>query len=201
MNKNIFCFIALIAGFIQAALAQQVSIIKQDDSLQAKYATSRLEKALIKQGYSLKSESGEYGITLVLNTKVLKPEAYTIAVKGKNITVTGGNGTGILYGSLALAEDLRNGVRLQNIQARSESPKLPFRAIKFDLPWDTYRHSYSLDQHIETCRDVKYWEAFLDMMAENRFNALTLWNLHPYTFMIRAKNFPARVPSARCLAH
>lgn len=32
------------------------------------------------------------------------------------------------------------------------------------------------------------------MMAANRFNALTLWNLHPYTFMIKAKNFPEASP-------
>jgi hypothetical protein len=28
------------------------------------------------------------------------------------------------------------------------------------------------------------------MMADNRFNALTLWNLHPFPYMIRVKNFP-----------
>jgi hypothetical protein len=68
------------------------------------------------------------------------------------------------------------------------------RAIKFDLPWDTYRHSYALDQHQQTCSDTAYWKAFLDMMAANRFNALSLWNLHPYVYMIRAKNFPEATP-------
>jgi hypothetical protein len=32
------------------------------------------------------------------------------------------------------------------------------------------------------------------MMAENRFNALTLWNLHPFTYMIRPKDFPEACP-------
>jgi hypothetical protein len=32
------------------------------------------------------------------------------------------------------------------------------------------------------------------MMVENRFNTLTLWNLHPYTFMIKPKNFPEASP-------
>ena len=32
------------------------------------------------------------------------------------------------------------------------------------------------------------------MMVANRFNALSLWNLHPYTFMIRPTNFPAATP-------
>jgi hypothetical protein len=75
-----------------------------------------------------------------------------------------------------------------------EKPKMAFRGIKYDLPWDTYRPSSALDQHYETARDLKYWEAFLDMMAENRFNAISLWNLHPYTYMIRSKNFPEASP-------
>ena len=28
-------------------------------------------------------------------------------------------------------------------------------------------------------QDLKFWAAFLDMMSENRLNALTLWNKHP----------------------
>jgi hypothetical protein len=28
------------------------------------------------------------------------------------------------------------------------------------------------------------------MMVENRFNALSLWTLHPFTYMVRPKNFP-----------
>ena len=43
---------------------------------------------------------------------------------------------------------------------------------------------------METVKDTNFWVDFLDMMADNRFNALTLWNLHPYTFMIQPKAFP-----------
>ena len=32
------------------------------------------------------------------------------------------------------------------------------------------------------------------MMAENRLNALSLWNLHPYPFMIIPKNYPEASP-------
>ena len=28
------------------------------------------------------------------------------------------------------------------------------------------------------------------MMVENRFNAFTLWTMHPFTYMIRPTNFP-----------
>ncbi|HET7809846.1 MAG TPA: hypothetical protein VFL16_04670, partial [Steroidobacteraceae bacterium] len=69
-------------------------------------------------------------------------------------------------------------------------PALAFRGIKFNTPWDSYRPSSALDQHYATVRDLEFWEAFLDMMAENRFNAISLWTLHPFTYMIRPKNFP-----------
>ncbi|MEX2593169.1 MAG: hypothetical protein WD426_10360, partial [Anditalea sp.] len=121
-------------------------------------------------------------------------EAYSILPEGKKITVTGGDESGLIYGNLSLAEDLQNGISLHNIKAKSESPNLPFRAIKFNLPWDSYRQSEALDLHTETCRDIGFWEEFLDRMAENRFNALTLWNLHPFTFMIKPKNFPEASP-------
>jgi len=35
-----------------------------------------------------------------------------------------------------------------------------------------------------------FWELFLDMMVENRFNKLTLWNLHPYNYLIRTESYP-----------
>ncbi|MDW7694326.1 hypothetical protein R9C00_06220 [Flammeovirgaceae bacterium SG7u.111] len=70
----------------------------------------------------------------------------------------------------------------------------PFRAIKFNLPWFSYRSGENLSLHMETCRDIKYWEAFLEMMVENKFNTLTLWNMHPYMFMVKSEKFPKASP-------
>ena len=58
------------------------------------------------------------------------------------------------------------------------------------MPWDSYRRSPALDLHYETCRDTVFWNGFLDMMVENRFNKLTLWNLHPFSFMVKTKKYP-----------
>jgi hypothetical protein len=78
-------------------------------------------------------------------------------------------------------ESLRNGISLADIGLSEERPNLEFRGIKYNLPWETYRPSSALDQHIPTARDLKYWEAFLDMMVENRFNVVSLWNMHSGT--------------------
>lgn len=193
--KNLHFFLAAAGIWLaNIVFAQTVSLHYDKSSPQIEYAANSLRASLQSKGYSVKDTSPDMHINLLLNSKSLADEAYRIIPDPGKITIEGGDERGIIYGSLSLAEDLRNGVALRKIQTKSETPKLPFRAIKFDLPWDTYRHSYSLDQHQETCSDVNYWRAFLDMMVENRLNVLTLWNLHPYTFMIKPKNFPEASP-------
>jgi hypothetical protein len=194
--KNIFfLLLLLLTGLAPGVFAQKVQVQFDSASPQTRYAASILEKSLKEKGYSpQEAPQAEYVVRLALNEGNLKSEAYAITRNGKQISVHGGDARGLIYGSLSLAEDLRNGIPLPKVIGRSEEPNLPFRAIKFNLPWDTYRHSYALDLHQETCRDVRFWEEFLDMMAENRFNALTLWNLHPFTFMIKPKNFPEASP-------
>ncbi len=152
-------------------------------SPQQAYAASILEKTM----------NGSHQVNLIIE-KVLPPESFTITAAGKTITITGGDERGLIYGCLSFRDDIQQGVSLANYTSKTEKPFLPFRAIKYDLPWDTYRHSYALELHDETCRDTSYWRSFLDMMAENRFNALTLWNLHPYTFLIKPKNYPEASP-------
>jgi hypothetical protein len=193
--KEIFgtTVIALL-GLFSSAFTQTVHVNYSKTSPQLRYAAGVMEKSLMKKGYSLKESKSDFVINLNLNSQMLGSEAFSVVVERKTITITGGDERGIIYGSFSVAEDVRNGIRLQNIKPRSEKPNYALRAVKFDLPWDTYRHSAALDLHYETCRDVNYWKAFLDMMVENRLNSLSLWNLHPYTFMIRPKNFPEASP-------
>ena len=160
-----------------------VSILERAPTPQSAYAARKLSEALgpSTQGYT---------VTLEVSAKNLTAEAFSIAPNGKTIAIKGGDARGLIYGALALREQLRNGTPIGKIAALHEKPALPFRGIKFNTPWDTYRPSSALDQHYATARDVKFWEAWLDMMVENRFNAFTLWTLHPFTYMVKPHNFP-----------
>ena len=189
-----WCFIVFLIFCHTIAFAQKVPINFSKTDLQQVYAAGVLNKAIKSKGYFLGNSHSGYAITLQIDSTQAGAEAYHITHTGKQINIIGGNGTGVIYGCLSVAENLRNGVPLQKIKSSGENPKYPFRAIKFDLPWDTYRHSYALDQHYKTCRDTMFWKAFLDMMVQDRFNVLTLWNLHPYPYMIKAKNFPEATP-------
>lgn len=194
MNKSGSFSLLILLSFSAVAFSQNVNIVYDHASRQVSYGAQMLEKTLAMKGYIFNSKKADIVISIFTDAKQLKEEAYTIQAKNKNIIITGGDNRGMIYGCLSLAEELKNGSRLDAIKSKHESPHYGFRAIKFDLPWDTYRHSDALDLHYETCKDLNFWEAFLDMMAENRLNALTLWNLHPYTFMIKPKNFPEASP-------
>jgi hypothetical protein len=162
--------------------AATVSIV-DNPTPQSAYAARKL-------GEAFHASSDGYSVTLKISPKQLSPEAFAIVPRGKIIAITGGDARGLIYGALALREQLLNGTPIDKITPRREKPALPFRGIKFNTPWDTYRPSSALDQHYATARDLKFWEAWLDMMVENRFNAFTLWTLHPFTYMVRPKNFP-----------
>jgi hypothetical protein len=194
MKKTLLFLTIIFTVFFNAGFAQSVKISYLKTQTQSVYAAGMLGKALFKKGIGVKDVGADFEIELSVDSNKLGREAYAIMNDGKIITVKGGDVRGMIYGCLSVVEDIGNDIKLKNIKASTEKPNLPFRAIKFDLPWDTYRHSTALDLHIETCKDLKYWEAFLDMMAENRFNALSLWNLHPYSYMLRAKNFPEACP-------
>jgi hypothetical protein len=179
-----------------SAGAQRVAILHDETDPQAAYSARRVGESLAEAGYALHPDSTGYDflIDLSVHPDRLGPESFSILPEERKIAVQGGDERGMIYGALALAEAVRNGTRLDAVPQEEQSPSLEFRGIKYNLPWETYRPSSALDQHYETARDLEYWEAFLDMMVENRFNVISLWNMHPYTFMVRPKNFPEASP-------
>ncbi len=127
--------------------------------------------------------------------KTITTEGFSLKkISRKKVALLATDNTGAMYGLMELAEQLEMKGSLKKIIEKSVNPKYLFRAIKFNLPWNSYRVHESLQLHTQTVRDLEFWKSFLDMMAENRFNVLTLWNLHPFPYMIRPKNFPEACP-------
>ncbi len=191
----IFSMLALLSVSL-GALAQNVYIVHDASQAEVGYAARKLSTALESKGYSIVDSARDYDylISVAVNNYRLKEEAFSIIPEGPVLTVYGGDKRGMIYGVMALIEELQKGTGLGDIEALSGEPHLQLRAIKHNFPWDSYRPSKALDQHYETTRDLAYWEAFLDMMVENRFNALTLWNLHPWVYMVKPNNFPEASP-------
>jgi hypothetical protein len=181
--KKLIVFVLLLAAGLTRAHA--VALVDETRTPQGAYALRKLDEVL-KSRPAMPAKSS---IALSLDP-ALGAEGFSVGRVGSTIRVTGGDARGLIYGALDLRDDLRNGTAFADIARRTAKPALALRAIKFNTPWDTYRPSSALDQHYDTVRDLAYWEAFLDMMVENRFNTISLWTMHPFTYMVRPKNFP-----------
>lgn len=121
----------------------------------------------------------------------LKPGGFIIQRANNNVIIIGADDAGAMYGALDVKEQLQhNGYQLQKVLGKKEEPRFSFRAIKFNLPWMAYRQNFCLTQQDFVVRDLKFWELYLDMMAANRFNVLSLWSLHLFHYMVKPKNFP-----------
>ena len=160
----------------------------KDSSPQVKYGIDKILE--LKQSHSILFSETHPDLTIhaSIDSVNLKHEAYKIVSSDKLVNILGGDAVGLMYGLLEVKNQLKAGRRI--IESKEESPSLMFRAIKFNLPWDSYRRSEALSLHYETCRDTSFWEAYLDMMTENRFNKLTLWNLHPFSYMVKTQKYP-----------
>lgn len=195
MNHKINIF-ACLCGTIFLFLTgcsdekKQYFIHKSHDVPQEIHGIKALKKELSTQGYVENNSTKSFKIILNLDKENDSPEAYSIRRNDTGLTITGSDRAGLMYGILDLKEKISFSRDLDEINETTREPNLPFRAIKFNLPWDSYRRSPALQMHKETCRDLAFWEKFLDMMAENRFNALTLWNLHPFSYMVKLDKFP-----------
>ncbi len=101
---------------------------------------------------------------------------------------------GAMYGGLELAEQIRTrGV--DGLEAIERNPHFALRGTKFNLPLDLRSPSYSdmsdaAQANIGTVWDFEFWRAYLDQLARDRYNAVTLWNLHPFPSMVKVPEFP-----------
>jgi hypothetical protein len=184
-----FCCSAILWLASTANVHADTFALVHDDTPQGAYAARKLGAALTAAGHDLSAAAAAHRITLSIDA-ALPAEGFRVTRLRKEIAIAGGDARGVIYGALAVAERLRHGASPSTLRDFSDRPALAFRGIKFNTPWDTYRPSSALDQHYATARDLHFWEAFLDMMVENRFNAVSLWTMHPFTYMIRPTNFP-----------
>ncbi|HTU68587.1 MAG TPA: hypothetical protein VMF52_21790 [Steroidobacteraceae bacterium] len=126
------------------------------------------------------------------------PESFRIRneIRGghRYLHVFGADAAGTMYGGLELAEQIRvKGVA--GVVDTDRSPYMPLRGTKFNLPLDLRTPSYSdmgdsAQRNIATIWDFEFWRAYLDQLARDRYNMVSVWNLHPFPSMVRVPNYP-----------
>ena len=100
----------------------------------------------------------------------LEAEGFAIRVSRRGplvrVWVVGGDSAGTMYGGLELAEHIRAGADPAAAEEIEQRPRFSLRAVKVNLPWVSYRKHECLQLHEETCRDLTFWKALIDHLAE-----------------------------------
>jgi hypothetical protein len=109
-------------------------------------------------------------------------------------TATGAGPVGAMYAGLDIAEAIRLGT-LAELDNIDRTPYIAKRGIKFNIPLDSRTPSYSdaadsAQQNIPEMWSMEFWCEFLDELARDRYNVLSLWNLHPFPSMVKVPEYP-----------
>ncbi|MFA5393958.1 MAG: hypothetical protein WC081_02715 [Candidatus Ratteibacteria bacterium] len=97
---------------------------------------------------------------------------------------------GVLYGILEFAErcETRGCLPIRPLDI-SRNPKMAFRSACLML-MGTATYDVDICQaEFPWFYDKAWWTTYLDFMAENRFNAVSLWNFHPFPYFITIKGY------------
>ncbi len=126
-------------------------------------------------------------------TSILGKESYQIRVRGQVIFVNAGGETGVMYALLELAEIVAL-EGFDKITDRDGEPFLEKRGVKFNWPFEPYGLGDAFDKNRQTVFDLEFWRDYIDFLAENRYNLLTIWSMNPFEMMFRIPKYPDTTP-------
>ncbi|MDR0987911.1 MAG: glycoside hydrolase family 20 zincin-like fold domain-containing protein [Prevotellaceae bacterium] len=191
--------ISLLVG---ACAGESITIVVPSGaSVRMQYSADRLQEAFTNAGYRAKldtvaSRSGRSVWLQLSDSSGLKPEGFRITTNGLHTSITGRDGNGLIYGSLALADRLRPHTFPQLPDTLTDAPEMVLRGACIGLQKTTYLPGHTVYEYPYTPEnfpwfyDKKQWIDYLDMLVNNRMNALYLWNGHPFASLVKLKDYP-----------
>ena len=194
--------IAVFALLAITAMAQRVNIqTGKKASAREQYAAEYLQKKLTEMGYTVSPKKADCKIALS-NANSGTAEGYTIAKDKKGITVTGNDATGVIYGCVELAERIKQAgglaqyVSMPSQHTIQEAPQMVMRGTCIGLQKTVYLPGHGVYEYPYTPENFPWfydkaeWVKYLDMMVENKYNSLYLWNGHPFASLVKLKDYP-----------
>ena len=123
-------------------------------------------------------------------------EAFLLRRLNNTIIVAGNDPSGVLYGALELASQIRAAHAIPAALDYEDHPQLKIRgaALGIQRPELTYENAeydyrYTPDE-FPWFYDKAAWTKYLDTLVDERYNALFLWNGHPFTSLLKLPKYP-----------
>ena len=126
-------------------------------------------------------------------------EGFSIVSRERSLIITGYDGSGALYGCIELAQGIRDEGRIPEKINLSDNPEMVMRGTCVGLQKTVYLPGRRIYEYPYTPEnfpwfyDKESWIKYLDMMVENRFNTLYLWNGHPFASLVKLEDYPYAV--------
>ncbi|WP_080055813.1 alpha-d-galacturonidase [Spirosoma aerolatum] len=196
-------------------------VIPQSAHARIAFGVEKLKQALTKAGYQVSvasrmptkggqqiiigqwSDSGVNQVAAAYSLSEAKEtgkESFTIRKEAqKPLLIAGADASGTLYGCLELADRVAETGKLPETINISDKPEMVLRGTCVGVQKPTYlpgRTVYEYPYTPETfpwLYDKALWIRYLDMLVENRYNSLYLWNGHPFASLVRLNEYPYAV--------
>ena len=176
--------------------AEKVQITFDENDPRVAFAAAEIQRALRGASYSIDGRQADLQIVFDVSKTGMGPQAFRIRRESDHmIRIVGGDSCGAMYGGLQLAEMVALGGSLDAVQEKARKPYVLRRGLKFNIPWDARASSYddtgtAAQANILVMWDFSFWQEFLDTMARNHYNVLSLWTDHPYPGLVKLDKYP-----------
>lgn len=117
----------------------------------------------------------------------------TVSENGKGYWAIGGERIGTMYGGIHIGEIVAGG-SLANFKDEDQTPYIAKRGVKFNIPLDRRTPSFddggiAANSNRKNVWDIDFWKEFIDLMARQRYNVLSLWNKHPFPSLVKVPGY------------
>jgi hypothetical protein len=123
-------------------------------------------------------------------------EAFVLKRLGNTIVVEGSDPSGVLYGTEELIDRIHASGTLPKELDFEDHPQLHIRGAVIGLQKPEINYEGAEYDYPYTPKDFPWfydkaeWTQYLDQLAEQRTNALFLWNGHPFTSLLKLPKYP-----------
>lgn len=201
INSRLFILATILFQISACTNQKSVSVITNSNNERVEFGVNRLISEIEnskKLTHNSSTDNPDFKISINLDT-LLANEEFVIKKSENIISILGGNNTGILYGCMELAKQIKKNSGLPKEINIHEKPEMVMRGTAIGLQKTTYLPGRSVYEYPYTPENFpwfynkEHWIQYLDMMVENRFNALYLWNGHPFASLVKLEDYPFAV--------
>ncbi|RKD16374.1 hypothetical protein BCY91_04890 [Pelobium manganitolerans] len=164
------------------------------------YGVEKLSATLRANNYQLQTKkAGKGSLSININKNydnTLAKEGFRIIRNGNSVEISGRDDSGLLYACLDLAERVKGSGKIPEQLNISDQPEMVLRGTCIGIQKPTILPGHEIYEYPYTPEsfpwlyDKALWVKYLDMMVENRYNSLYLWNGHPFSSLVKLKDYP-----------